>query len=316
MRGRTIYYQNRRILVFCGEKRNTPHSANDVFSTAAETARTGENAETFVTDTNDFAESESGGAIGSDDDTFITSSERTTSENGLFLSHIAQGTVYADVYAMANDELSLVNNTKATNTETRLGNSENGIITGKTAQAVKTMVKLSESVEDIATGNQSEAIKTEQHERAEAESGISAQQENTANNTNALLTEAESAIAAGQNVEPYVEQPTRTISAGRYASRTDITTVEAVYIDIPLSYIDETETQVTAASMEVKKYYIFGTLAWLLDADSSVLGNYYNNQWLLLLGEGETTFTVLQDTTVTLTQYNLFFRYFELKSYL
>lgn len=310
MRGRTIYYRNRRILVFCGKKKNTPHSENDIYSTAAETATTGENTEARTTESSEFSEAESGNALGSDDDTFITTSKQANAENGVSVSHKAIGTVYTDVYGASTNDLSIVNDIKATNTESRLSNAESGASTYETAQALKTTVRLSEAENVIATGNDTEAIKTERHERAEAESGISAQQEIKAKYTNSLLSEAESGISTRQDNEPYVEQPTVDILAGTYNPRDDITNYKALQLDIPFSYINDEEQLVYANSISVTYEYILQAWGWVLRFDSSIiaisLGTYF---W------GCPTINVLQTTAATVEQYQIFTRYFRFVSY-
>lgn len=316
MRGRTIYYNNRRILVFCGYKRNTPHSIYDVFGRAAETATTGENNETFTTESNEFAESESGGAAGSDNDTFITNAaQQAETQIGISITQTAKANVYVDVYGAANSDLLLINDTNAINTETKLSNAESGVATLETAQALKTTVRLSESENAIGTGNESEAIKTEQHERAEAESGISSQQEIKAKNTSALFVENESGISTRQEAEANVTERTVTLMAGKYDPRDDITDFTAFHIDIPFSYVDtDDEQQPTyyANSIETEYKFIaaFQARTWVMNFDSQTIAMYIGNPYFW----GCPSITVLQNTEVPLSQYYIFLRYFRFVS--
>lgn len=305
MRGRTIYYRNRRILVFCGKKKNTPHSENDIYSTAAETATTGENTEARTTESSEFSEAESGNALGSDDETFITNTQRAEVENGISIPHKAKGTVNRQVLATVENGLSIPDDIKSLNTESALSKAESGASTHHTAQALKTVSRLSEAVENMATGNQGKTIKTEQHERAEAESGVSSQQEIKAKKTSALLSEAESGISTRQYNEPYVEQPTIDIPAGTYEPRNDIASYEAFYLDIPFSYIDDDEQLYYGNSIETKYEYIMQAWGWTMYFDGSLhaiaMGTYFWNC---------PTITVTQTTAATVEQFRIFNKYF------
>lgn len=118
MRGRTIYFQNRRILIFCGKKRKQPHSDNDVFGYAADeivlsesvsaTARNGENL---------FAENENGAAFGDAAKTVTTEAVQTpvvSPEEGdggaLGLPSEDDGIVTTPVYDSANTGFLIAHN--------------------------------------------------------------------------------------------------------------------------------------------------------------------------------------------------------------
>lgn len=297
MRGRTIYYRNRRILVFCGEKRNTPRSIYDLFSTAAETATTGENTETFTTDTNAFPESESGGAVGSDDDTFITSAtKRTKSESGISITQTAQGTVYRHVMASVDDDISIGNNTEAIKTVSTFSKGKSGAATGETVETFKTYIpKFTESNEGIATGESNEDFITSHHNEAEAESGI----------------------ATGQNVEPYNESP-KIIVAGVYGSQNDIRPLENLNISwLPITYISNNSRLITrdALSVEYKSGYSKWFLYFWWQGTQVSMGSAYEASetacyWVISSLDGH--FTITSDTEVTNEQFTIFNRYFKL----
>lgn len=296
MRGRTIYYRNRRILVFCGEKRNTPHSANDLFSTAAETATTGENTETFTTDTNAFPESESGGAVGSDDDTFITfESKQAERESEISLPHTINGTVYRHIMASVGDDVSISNSTKAIKTISTLSKGKSGASTGETVKTFKTYIpKFTESNEGIATGEKNNDFITSQHYEAESESGISTR----------------------QNVEPYNETP-KIIIAGVYGSQNDIRPLENLNISLPITYISNNSRLITrdALSVEYKSGYSKWFLYFWWQGTQVSMGSAYEASetacyWVISSLDGH--FTITSDTEVTNEQFTIFNRYFKL----
>ena len=307
MRGRTIYYQNRRILVFCGEKRKMPHSVNDEFATTAETATIGENAEARTTETSESAESESGGAIGSADDPLITSSELTEAASGISTLQTANAVVYRHVMGSVSGGVAIVNESKALHSGSKLALPKGDMILGNETKAIPSTSLFSETDEGIASGNESEAIKTAQNEKAEAESGISSIQEIGAKTTGtAKISEAASGISTLQDVEGYVEQPTVDIPSGVYNPRNDISNYEAFRLEIPFSYINDIDQLVYANSIETKYVYVMQAWGWQIYFDDTPVG--------LSLGSyfwGCPSITVLQTTAATIEQFAIFNRYFQ-----
>lgn len=169
MRGRTIYFQNRRILVFCGKKRKQPHSDNDVFGYAADeivvsesvsaTARNGENL---------FAENENGAAFGDAAKTVTTEAVQTpvvSPEEGeggaLGLPSEDDGIVTTPVYDSANAGFLIAHNVD-----------KNGVIT--TDQPL-----IERDKPHLSFGEANEEIKTRLSRFDEAEEqGLSFREEN------------------------------------------------------------------------------------------------------------------------------------------
>lgn len=300
MRGRTIYYRNRRILVFCGYKRNTPRPIYDLFSTAAETARTGENNETFITESNDFAESESGGAVGSDNESFISiASQQPETDSGISITHTAKGTIYNDVFALADNGIVVGNNSESIPTESKLSKAKSGTTTGASGETIKTLVpKFTESTEVVAAGESNKDFITSHHNQAESESGISTL----------------------QNAEAYNEQPTQNvIRAGKYATNAYVLPFEAVSINIPIHFYSSiVENYDNATGINVEYF----ASVWVIDPINATYSNalasncdYFDtgnidDYWHIFTDDG--TFTVTADTEVTAEQYTIFNRYFQL----
>jgi len=120
----------------------------------------------------------------------------------------------------------------------------------------------------------------------------------------AILLEAEATVVTPTRY--YIEQ-------GSYVTQTDISSVEAVEIDVPIFYRADTMIGEMTYAEKLKVQYSAILRGWLLYADSSILGNYYNNQWVLLTYEDEYPhFDVIARTEVTAAQKAVFDRYFQL----
>lgn len=298
MRGRTIYYNNRRILVFCGYKRNTPHSIYDVFGRAAETATTGENTETFITETNNFPESESGGAVGNDDEAFITSATRQIkAESGVSLAQTADGVAYSQVMALVDDNMSTGNNAEMIKTGSVLSKAKSGATTGANGETIKTPVpKFTESRETVETGENNDDFITSHHNEAEAESGISTRQSAEA-----------------------VVRSTSIIYAGDYESRASILISDLEALDIEnIPFYEDFYGEIFVYNeliVDPSKAEVWGMIVEddvlqriaeeeILDDPPTIF------RWRI---ENENQrFTVTADTTVTAEQYEIFNRYFQL----
>ncbi len=290
MRGRAIYFQNRRILVFCGYKRNTPRPIYDLFSTAAETATAGENNETLITDTNNFPESESGGAVGSDEEAFITSAEQQAEiESGISIAQTVKGTVYTDILALADNGIIINNNSEAIKTELKLSKTKSGTTSRENAETIKTPIpKFTESKETATTGENNDGFITSHFNEAEAESGISTR----------------------QNAEPYNEQPTpqTVIAAGIYAGNSGISAPVVFEIALPIRYMYGGD-EANALSIEFDSNG--GVVAWRdkSQEDGDYIGGVTPQGDLFLITD-DAMIAVTADTEVTETEYMQFHKYF------
>lgn len=317
MRGRTIYYLNRRILVFCGHKKKEPHSVNDVFGTAKCNFPASENIEGIKVNS-DLAESKKNLLVSINSNNSFLTQNSYFSESDESLSFEDKAAAYTNIVRFGSNKkgIAVDNQTSAKWSQSHIGSADSDILAKHESKAIPTGSFLANRKDEIILSDSAETIKTQipvlTNETANAIFKSKIKRFKTSNNVQGGI---DNNISIRHSASAYNEEPTRIISAGKYSSRTDITNFEPMQINIPISYMDDVGGEVTASLLEVKYMYILGTYDWVLLADSQIIGIHYGNQWLFIFSESESTFTVMQDTTVTLTQFNLFYRYFRLVSY-
>lgn len=208
MRGRTIYFQDRRILVFCGKKRIQPHSKNDRFSAVDEEILIGESAELKNTDSV-LTEAKSGAAVSDIDEPLITTANsRPLIDEKIALGNNTDGAANMSRFSEVESGVSIDQHIDGKAHILRHGKVNSDISIGENAETRKGANPIfTEAVENITAGANADTFKTAVPKRDSAAAGLFIGENIASKKYTFLSGSAKSGIGAKQNAEANVYVP-------------------------------------------------------------------------------------------------------------
>jgi hypothetical protein len=209
MRGRTIYYLNRRILVFCGNKKKKPRSKDDKLGTAHNAGTIGENLEPHNSESV-LGDVQSGESLNSDDDSFVTSaSQRTKSKSGISLGQTTEGNAKSGKFSTAQSGMSIDQFVNEHINDSQIGEVKENIGIGDQTDTFKTAINKFADAEEIALmKSENESFETNDSVFHQSIDGSALSNKTKTNKT---VRQFDSAVKSGmsvrQNAETKVDKP-------------------------------------------------------------------------------------------------------------
>ena len=264
----------------------------------------------FISPDSRFSGSSTGIKLGSATETQTYEDPRFAEMQGKILTpHTTIGYAYTNRFGSVSEGIALNHTADPLNTESKLGEAQHKLTTPSTAEIINTRTRLADADKKILIGQQNEGIKTPAAKIGGSSTGAAFGQDNAAFKGDSSIGGSATDMTMPHMADAYVERPTVEIPAGVYDPRTDISTFEALRLDISFSYINDIEQQVNATLIETKYVFVFQAWGWQIYFDSSPVGLEMGTFFF-----GCPSITVTQPATATLEQSQIFNRYFQLRS--
>lgn len=208
MRGRTIYFQGRRILVFCGEKKNKPHSTNDRFGNANAEIPVGENTEIKNT-ASEFGESDDAAELANNDDSIVTiTNARPQVDNSAEVGQKITASPTATIRGESKSGAEINQRINGAALILRNGKAKTGIAVGENTETLtESNPMFGAAAEDISAGHKADTFTALGIKRDSAAAGLFIGENIASKKYTFLSASVKSGVGEGQNAEANVYVP-------------------------------------------------------------------------------------------------------------